>query len=171
MPYASLGVAAVTVTPALADASTARCSTARSCAVLAGRRRSARRFRAGVQTAQVAGDTYPRDGDIIVAVGATPVAGFRDLDRAVAAHRAGDRVVLHVVRRDGKHVVAVRLLPRPRELRQLRLTALRAAGPGIRLRADAATGRTKEDVWRAISARGRVDGRPDPDRRCAQRQS
>jgi hypothetical protein len=43
----------------------------------------------------------------------TPVAGYRDLDRAIAAHRAGERVNLHVVRRDGKHVVAVRLLPRP----------------------------------------------------------
>ena len=50
---------------------------------------------------------------MIVAVGATPVAGFRDLDRAIAGHRAGRRVDLHVVRRGSSHVVHVRLLPRP----------------------------------------------------------
>ena len=54
-----------------------------------------------------------RDGDIIVAVGKTPVAGFRDLDRAIGAHRAGDGVALHIVRGGDDKVVQVRLLPRP----------------------------------------------------------
>ena len=114
VPYASLGVAAATVTPALADAlgfSVQHGALVRQ--LIPGGAASRAGIRAGVETKQVAGDTFPRDGDIIVAVGSTPVAGFRDLDRAVAAHRAGDRVDLHVVRRDGKHVVAVRLQPRP----------------------------------------------------------
>ena len=50
---------------------------------------------------------------MIVAVGTTPVAGFRDLDRAIAAHRAGERVELHIVRGGDGKVVPVRLLPRP----------------------------------------------------------
>jgi S1-C subfamily serine protease len=50
---------------------------------------------------------------VIVAVGSTPVEGFRDLDRAIAAHRAGQSVELHVMRGGGRHVVHVRLLPRP----------------------------------------------------------
>ena len=112
--YASLGVGAVTVTPALADrlklpvqhGALVRLLLPGGAAARAG-------IRAGSQSVDVAGDTYPRDGDIIVAVGSTPVAGYRDLERAVGAHRAGDRVDLHVMRRDGKHVVSARLLPRP----------------------------------------------------------
>ena len=50
---------------------------------------------------------------MIVAVDSTPVAGFRDLDRAVAAHRAGDRVDLRVVRSGHGRVVHVTLLARP----------------------------------------------------------
>jgi S1-C subfamily serine protease len=114
VPYASLGVAAATVTPALADAlhfSVQHGALVRQ--LIPGGAAARAGIRAGVQTEQVAGDTYPRDGDIIVAVGATPVAGFRDLDRAVATHRAGDRVVLRVVRRDGKHALTVRLQSRP----------------------------------------------------------
>ena len=42
----------------------------------------------------------------------TPVAGFRDLDRAIAAHLAGERVDLHVVRNGHRKVVSVRLLRR-----------------------------------------------------------
>jgi S1-C subfamily serine protease len=114
VPYASLGVAAATVTPALADAldlpvqhgALVRQLIPGGAAARAG-------IRAGIETVQVAGDSYPRGGDIIVAVGATPVTGFRDLDRAVAAHRAGDRVDLHVMRGNGKHVVTVRLQQRP----------------------------------------------------------
>ena len=114
VPYASLGVEATTVTPALADAlhfSVQRGALVRR--LIAGGAAARAGLRAGVETEQIAGDTYPRDGDVIVAVGAIPVAGYRDLDRAVAAHRAGDRVVLRVVRRDGKHSIAVRLRPRP----------------------------------------------------------
>ena len=43
----------------------------------------------------------------------TPVAGFRDLDRAIAAHRSGEQVDLHIVRGGDDKVVRVRLLPRP----------------------------------------------------------
>ena len=114
VPYASLGVAAATVTPALADAlhfSVQHGALVRQ--LIPGGAAARAGIRAGSSVVQIAGDSYPSDGDIIVAVGSTPVAGFRDLDRAVAAHRAGDRVVLHVVRRDGRHVVTVRLLARP----------------------------------------------------------
>ena len=114
VPYASLGVEATTVTPALADAlhfSVQHGALVRR--LIAGGAAARAGLRAGVETKQIAGDTYPRDGDVIVAVGAIPVAGYRDLDRAVAAHRAGDRVVLRVVRRDGKHSITVRLRPRP----------------------------------------------------------
>ncbi len=114
VPYPSLGVEAATVTPALADAlhfSVQHGAIVRQ--LIPGGAAERAGIRAGIQTVEVAGDTYPRDGDIIVAVGATPVAGYRDLDRAVGAHRAGDRVALHVVRRDGKHVVTVRLQARP----------------------------------------------------------
>ena len=50
---------------------------------------------------------------MIVAVGSTPVAGFRDLDRAIAAHHSGERVDLHIVRGGRRKVVPVHLLPRP----------------------------------------------------------
>ena len=76
-------------------------------------RRSAPACEAGSETVEVAGEAYPRDGDIIVAVDKTPVAGFRDLDRAIAAHRAGEQVDLHIVRGGDDKVVQVRLLPRP----------------------------------------------------------
>jgi S1-C subfamily serine protease len=112
--YAWLGVAAATVTPALADAldlpvehgALVRDISAGGAAEHAG-------LRAGSETLEVAGEAYPRDGDIIVAVGKTPVAGFRDLDRAIAAHHAGDRVDLHIVRGGDDKVVPVDLLPRP----------------------------------------------------------
>ena len=70
-------------------------------------------LRTGSEMLEVAGKSYARDGDVIVAVGTTPVAGFRDLDRAIGAHRAGDRVDLHVVRSGKGHVVSVRLLAAP----------------------------------------------------------
>ena len=60
---------------------------------------------------------------MIVAVGSTPVAGFRDLDRAIAAHRAGQSVDLHIVRHGNARVVHVQLLAAPRALRRLRLDA------------------------------------------------
>ena len=112
--YAWLGVGAATVTPALAEAlelpvqsgALVRSLSAGGAAERAG-------LRAGSETIEVAGEAYPRDGDIIVAVGKTPVAGFRDLDRAIAAHRAGERVDLHIVRGGDDKVVEVRLLPRP----------------------------------------------------------
>jgi serine protease Do len=112
--YAWLGVAAATVTPALADAlgldveagAIVRGVSPGGAAERAG-------LRAGSDTVEVAGETYPRDGDVIVAVDGTPVAGFRDLDRAVGAHRAGDRVELRIVRDGDEQAVAVDLLPRP----------------------------------------------------------
>jgi S1-C subfamily serine protease len=112
--YAWLGVSAATVTPALADAldltvdhgAIVRRLSEGGAAARAG-------LRAGTDTLQVAGEVYPRDGDVIVAVGATPVAGFRDLDRAIAGHRAGERIELHIVREGDAKVVPVRLLPRP----------------------------------------------------------
>jgi S1-C subfamily serine protease len=114
VPYAWLGVSAVTVTPALADA--LGLSVQRG-ALVEGLSKGGAATRAGLQigsdTLEVAGKSYARDGDVIVAVGSTPVAGFRDLDRAIGAHRAGDRVDLHVVRSGKGRVVPVRLLPRP----------------------------------------------------------
>jgi S1-C subfamily serine protease len=115
VPYAWLGVAAATVTPALADAlglsvqhgALVRTLSQGGAAARAG-------LRAGTDTFEIAGEAYPRDGDVIVAVGTTPVAGYRDLDRAIAAHRAGQRVDLHIVREGDEKVVPVRLLPRPR---------------------------------------------------------
>jgi S1-C subfamily serine protease len=112
--YAWLGVAAATVTPALADAlglavehgAIVRGVSEGGAAERAG-------LRAGTDTVEVAGETFPRDGDVIVAVGATAVDGFRDLDRAIAARRAGQRVDLHIVREGDRKVVPVRLLPRP----------------------------------------------------------
>jgi S1-C subfamily serine protease len=112
--YAWLGVAAATLTPPLADelgigvehgALLQRLSPG-GAAERAG-------LQVGDQTVEVAGQAYPRDADVIVAVGSTPVEGFRDLDRAIAAHRAGQSVDLHIVRAGGTHVIHVRLLPRP----------------------------------------------------------
>ncbi len=112
--YAWLGVSAATVTPALADAlgitvqhgALVRDLSAGGAAERAG-------LRAGSDTIEVAGETYPRDGDVIVAVGKTPVDGFRDLDRAIASHRSGDRVELRIVRGGDRRTLAVKLLPRP----------------------------------------------------------
>ena len=112
--YAWLGVSAATVTPALAsalDLSVEHGALVR--AVSEGGAAERAGLQAGSETLEVAGEVYPRDGDIIVAVGKTPVAGFRDLDRAIAAHRAGERVDLHIVRGGDDKVVQVRLLPRP----------------------------------------------------------
>jgi S1-C subfamily serine protease len=112
--YAWLGVSAATVTPALADAldlSVQRGALVR--AVSQGGAAERAGLQAGSEVVEVAGETYPRDGDIIVAVGATPVAGFRDLDRAIASHRSGEGVDLHVVRGGDDKIVRVRLLPRP----------------------------------------------------------
>lgn len=112
--YAWLGVAAATLTPPLADtlgigvkhgALVQRLSPG-GAAKRAG-------LQAGTHPVEVAGQAYPRDADVIVAVGSTPVEGFRDLDRAIAAHRAGQRVELHVVRHGSMRIVPVRLLPRP----------------------------------------------------------
>jgi S1-C subfamily serine protease len=112
--YAWLGVSAATLTPPLAD--TLGLSVKRG-ALVQSLSRGGAAERAGIQvgesTVAVAGQTYPRDADVIVAVGSTPVAGFRDLDRAIAAHRAGQTVDLHIVRHGDARVVPVRLLPRP----------------------------------------------------------
>ena len=112
--YAWLGVSAATVTPALAaalDLPVEHGALVRGLSQGGAAERAG--LRAGSETLEVAGETYPRDGDIIVAVGKTPVAGFRDLDRAIGAHRAGDAVALHIVRGGDDKVVQVRLLPRP----------------------------------------------------------
>jgi S1-C subfamily serine protease len=112
--YAWLGVSAATVTPALADAlglSVEHGAIVRSLSQGGAAERAG--LQAGTDTVEVAGATYARDSDVIVAVGTTPVAGFRDLDRAIAAHRSGERVDLHIVRGGHDKVVAVYLLPRP----------------------------------------------------------
>jgi 2-alkenal reductase len=112
--YAWLGVGAATLTPPLADAlgldvqhgALVQRLFPGSAAERAG-------LQVGNSPVEVAGQTYPRDGDVIVAVGSTPVAGFRDLDRAIARHRAGQSVDLHIVRHGDARVVQVQLLPRP----------------------------------------------------------
>jgi S1-C subfamily serine protease len=112
--YAWLGVAAVTVTPALAASlglsvqhgALVESLTKGGAAARAGQQ-------TGSETLEVAGKAYARDADVIVAVGNIPVAGFRDLDRAVAAYHAGDRIDLHVVRSGHGRVVHAELLPRP----------------------------------------------------------
>ncbi len=112
--YAWLGVAAATVTPALADTldlPVKRGALVRSLSEGGAAERAG--LRAGSETVEVAGEAYSRDGDIIVAVDTTPVAGFRDLDRAIAAHRSGEQVDLHIVRGGDDKVVPVRLLARP----------------------------------------------------------
>jgi S1-C subfamily serine protease len=112
--YAWLGVSAATVTPALADAlglSVQHGAIVRALSQGGAAERAG--LQAGSDTVEVAGEAYARDSDVIVAVGTTPVAGFRDLDRAIAAHRAGERVDLHIVREGDNKVVPVRLLPRP----------------------------------------------------------
>jgi S1-C subfamily serine protease len=112
--YAWLGVNAATLTPRLADslgigvehgALVQRLSPG-GAAEQAG-------LEVGTHLVEVAGQAYPRDADVIVAVGSRPVEGFRDLDRAIAAHRAGQSVDLHIVRNGGERVVPVRLLARP----------------------------------------------------------
>lgn len=112
--YAWLGVSAATLTPPLADALGLGVKRG---ALVQGVSAGGAAERAGVQVGtsavEIAGQAYPRDADVIVAVGARPVTGFRDLDRAIAAHRAGETVDLHVVRHGGSHVIRVRLLPRP----------------------------------------------------------
>jgi 2-alkenal reductase len=112
--YAWLGVAAATLTPPLAHALGIGVDHgALLQRVSPGGAAEKAGLQAGTQIVEVAGQDYPRDADVIVAVGSTPIAGFRDLDRAIAAHRAGQSVDLHVVRGGGSHVVHVRLLPRP----------------------------------------------------------
>jgi S1-C subfamily serine protease len=112
--YAWLGVSAATVTPALAsalDLSVEHGALVRG--VCKGGAAERAGLQAGSETLEIAGEVYPRDGDIILAVGKTPVAGFRDLDRAIAAHLAGEQVDLHIVRGRDDKFVKVRLLPRP----------------------------------------------------------
>jgi len=112
--YAWLGVSAATVTPALAralDLSVEHGALVRGLSAGGAAERAG--LRVGSDTIEVAGETYPRGGDVIVAVGSTPVAGFRDLDRAIAGHRAGESVDLHVVRGGDRKSVTVHLLPRP----------------------------------------------------------
>ncbi len=93
-------------------------------------------LRAGTHTVEVAGEAYRPDGDVIVAVGSTPVAGFRDLDRAIAAHHSGERVDLHIVRGGAQEGRAGAPPAPPGELRELRLsadstlTAAKAGDPG-----------------------------------------
>lgn len=112
--YAWLGVAAATLTPPLAHmlgldvehgALLQRLSPG-GAAERAG-------LQIGTHPVEVAGQDYPRDADVIVGVGDTRVDGFRDLDRAIAAHRAGQTVDLHIVRHGSKRVVRVKLLARP----------------------------------------------------------
>ncbi len=112
--YAWLGVSAATLTPPLADSlglSVKRGALVQSLTPGGAAERAG--IQVGGSTVAVAGQTYPRDADVIVAVGSTPVAGYRDLDRAIAAHRAGQTVDLHIVRHGNARVVPVRLLPRP----------------------------------------------------------
>ncbi len=112
--YAWLGVGAVTVTPALAETlgfSVQHGALVRSLSDGGPAKRAG--LHVGTDTFEVAGAVYPRDADIIVAVDSTPVAGFRDLDRAIAAHRSGERIDLHIVRKGQRKVVPVRLMPRP----------------------------------------------------------
>jgi S1-C subfamily serine protease len=114
VPYAWLGVSAATVTPLLASQLGLHVQhgalllrlTPGGAAQRAG-------LRVGSASLEVAGQAYPKDSDVVVAVGTTPVRSFRDLDRAITTHRAGERVDLHVVRHGSNHVVRVRLLPRP----------------------------------------------------------
>ncbi|HET6174815.1 MAG TPA: trypsin-like peptidase domain-containing protein [Gaiellales bacterium] len=112
--YAWLGVAAATLTPQLAD--TLGIGVKHGALVQAlspGGAAERAGLQVGTHPLEVAGQTYPSDGDVIVGVGSRPVMGFRDLDRAIAAHRAGQSVELHVVRKGSKRVIPVRLLPRP----------------------------------------------------------
>ena len=125
--YAWLGVSAATLTPPLADSrSTSRVEHG---ALVpepdAGRRGGARRPAGRHRDrSRSPGRPIRRDGDIIVAVGATPVAGFRDLDRAIAGHRAGETVDLHVVRHGRRHASCRRACwPRPASFAGLQLTA------------------------------------------------
>jgi S1-C subfamily serine protease len=112
--YAWLGVSAATLTPPLADALGLHVERgALVQGVIPGSAAERGGVQVGTSAVEIAGQTYPRDADVIVAVGATPVTGFRDLDRAIAAHRAGQTVELHIVRRGGSHVIPVRLLSRP----------------------------------------------------------
>ncbi|MDX6538040.1 MAG: hypothetical protein QOD37_2381 [Gaiellales bacterium] len=112
--YAWLGVTAATLTPPLADALGIRVKHgALLQRVSPGGAAEQAGLRAGTQAVEVAGQAYLRDADVIVAVGSTPIEGFRDLDRAIAAHRAGQSVDVHVARGGGRHVVHVHLLPRP----------------------------------------------------------
>jgi S1-C subfamily serine protease len=114
VPYAWLGVGAATLTPALADSLGLSVEHGALVETLSSGGAAARAgLHVGSETLEVAGKTYARDADVIVAVGSTPVAGFRDLDRAIGAHRAGDRVDLHVTRSGKGRVVPVTLLPRP----------------------------------------------------------
>jgi S1-C subfamily serine protease len=112
--YAWLGVAAATLTPPLADALGIGVKHGALLQRLSpGGAAQQAGLQVGTQTVEVAGQAYPRDADVVVAVGSTPVAGFRDLDRAIAAHRAGQTVEVRLVRHGSTHVVHVRLLPRP----------------------------------------------------------
>jgi S1-C subfamily serine protease len=114
VPYAWLGVAAATVTPSLADSLGLSVEHGALVETLSKGGAAARAgLQVGSDALEVTGKTYERDADVIVAVGHTPVAGYRDLDRAIGAHRAGDRVDLHIVRSGKRRVVPVRLLPRP----------------------------------------------------------
>jgi S1-C subfamily serine protease len=112
--YAWLGVSAATVTPSLADAldlSVKHGALVQSLSAGGAAERAG--LRAGTDTIEVAGETYPRDGDVIVAVGSAPIAGFRDLDRAIAGLRSGETVELHIVRAGDSKSLTVHLLPRP----------------------------------------------------------
>jgi S1-C subfamily serine protease len=112
--YAWLGVAAATLTPPLADALGIGVEHGALLQRLSpGGAAEQAGLKVGTQTVEVAGQSYRPDADVIVAVGRAPVQGFRDLDRAIAAHRAGQSVDIHVVRGGTSHVVHVRLLPRP----------------------------------------------------------
>ena len=112
--YAWLGVAAATLTPTLADALGIGVEHGALLQRLSpGGAAEQAGLKVGTQTVEVAGQSYRPDADVIVAVGHAPVEGFRDLDRAIAAHRAGQGVDIHVVRDGKSHVVHVRLLPRP----------------------------------------------------------
>jgi S1-C subfamily serine protease len=112
--YAWLGVSAATLTPALADTLGIGVKHGALVQQLSpGGAAERAGLQVGTHPVEVAGQPYERDGDVIVAVGSTPVAGFRDLDRAIAAHRAGESVELHVVRHGSTRVIPVHLLPRP----------------------------------------------------------
>jgi S1-C subfamily serine protease len=55
-------------------------------------------LKAGTQTRTLAGETYTKDGDVIVSVDGRTVTSAEQLQAAIAAHKPGDQVTLRVSR-------------------------------------------------------------------------